>query len=683
MRSRAAVTIALACAVVWLAPGLAQQTAEQLYQTGLYQEEVTGDLQQAIRIYERILADHGANRVAAAKAQLHVGICQEMLGLQEARRAYQRVLDDYGDQADVVSQARARLAALSPDAEQTEGPVARMLLKAERGCLISEANPSPDGTRVAYSDQCNGGAIYVRDLRSGETRRVTAPGVYAATRAVWSPDGSRIAVADLNAGLDGFPTPLQIIDLESGDVEMPAGLEDMWRVYDWSPDGEWLSGKLGNDEVAFSLSTGRAITFVSNSEGGLRRPVFSPDSRFVAFSDLGDRDPDIWVMELATREKHRITTDPGPERGAQWSPDGRTIAYRGENGLWAIGIANGRAEGQPRLLRTDTGALAAWTEHGAYYYSGGRLVSAYRIPVDPATAEPTGDPERMPELDDFEWFAWSPDMQQIAGVPPLGGDWQHMLLMRGGSVTTLPFGGIYQLTTLWWTPDGSEIQFTYRTYNQSDQRKTVLALDPANGNARELFPRRDSIHHIHVSPDGTHMVFLRGPGAVGGPNELVVSGLDDPDGGRVLASETDPEGQFWLHYGLPAFSPDGSQIAFVRQDRGLDATEPVGLYVIPSDGSGPARLITTVPLIARATWDPSGRFIAFLERDYAAQTGTISVVSVETGSKRQLLPPGPMSEAHRLRTWSPDGKWIVFSRQIGNSEFWVTDDLLGEGGGGR
>ncbi|MBW1688893.1 MAG: PD40 domain-containing protein, partial [Deltaproteobacteria bacterium] len=502
------------------------------------------------------------------------------------------------------------------------GPVARLLFSADRFCQISGARPSPDGTRVAYSDECNDGAVYVRELESGEIHRVTDRGYHIG--AVWSPNGSRLAVADLNANVNGSRSPLKIIDLESGDVEMPSGLEEMWYVHDWSPDGDWLAGELNGDEVAFSLRTGEVVTLVSDSERGLGRADFSPDSRFVAYSDLGDGSPDIWVTALDTRERYRLTSDPGAERAPQWSPDGRTIVYRGEDGLWAIGTANGRAVGQPRLVRMNAGSLAAWTEQGAYSFSANRLVNTYRIPVDPMTGEATETPERMPQLDGLDWFAWSPDMQRIAVADR--GDWAHMLLMRGGSVTTLPFGDDYQIATLWWAPDGSEIRFTFRTYGQNDKRQTVMGLDPVDGTMRELFPRQASIHHIHVSPDGRRMVFLRGPGAVGGPNELVVSDLGDPAGGKVLASESDPEGQFSLHYGQPAFSPDGSQILFVRQDRSVDGTEPVGLYVMPSDGSAPARLVTTVPLIARATWGPSGRFIAFQEMDFAAQTSTVSVV---------------------------------------------------------
>jgi len=663
MKPHRLLTAALAIALAVPASGLAQQTAERLYQEGLYQEEVQGDLRNAITLFERILSEFPNARPVAANALMHIGLCQEKLGSAEAQRAYDRLLRDYGDQTEVAAQARARLADLRGLARaerpsEPAGPVARMLLKADRGCLISLANPSPDGTRVAYNDYCTDGAIHIRDLRSGETRRVTGPGVFAG-KPVWSPDGSRIAIADLSAGRDGFPSPLQIIDLESGEVEMPAALNDMWHVNDWSPDGEWIAGEIGGDPVIASLETGEVVPL------GLGGVDFSADGRYVAFVDNVAGSRDIWIMEVGSRVRRRATTDPGAEGGPRWSPDGRTLVYVSKRNLWAIDLANGRPNGQPRLVRTGGGGLAAWTEHGAYYYGSSTLVSAYRIPVDPATAEPTGDPERMPELDDFEWFAWSPDMQQIAAVPRQGGDRQHMLLKRGGYVTPLPFGGTYRVSNLWWTPDGREIQFN--ATEQNDRRQTVFGVDPTDGTVRELFPGRDSIHNIHVSPNGTHMAFLRGPRFVG-PNELVVSDIGDPDSGRVLASDTDPEGQ--IRPMLPLFSPDGSQILFVRRR---------AMYVIPSDGSGPARLITTLPiLITRATWDPSGRFIAFLEKDFDAATETIWVVSVETGIKRQVRPSSPMSRTLQLRTWSPDGKWIVFHQEIGSSEFWVTEDLLGE-----
>jgi Tol biopolymer transport system component len=678
MKPQLVATMVLGLAVAWTAAAVAQQTAEQRFQAGLYQEEVQGNLQQAIAIYEGILEEYAANRVVAAKAQLHIGICYETLGLQEAQRAYQRVVDGYGDQTEVVSQARTRLAALQGLARtqlenEPTGPVARMLFKADWICDMSGMRPSPDGNRLAYSADCGAreGAVYVQDLRSGQTRRVAVEGYHMG--AVWSPDGSHLAVADLNAGVNGSRSPLKIIDLESGAVEMPTGLEEMWFVHDWSPDGDRLAGELNEDEVVVSLKTGEVITLASRPKRYIR-PDFSPDGRYVAYTDFVDDNADIWVMALETRERHRVTSDPGAERSPQWSPDGETIAYVAQGDLWGIRMANGRPEGQPFLVKRGGGPLVEWTEHGAYYENTNRIVVTYRIPLDPATAQVTGPPERMRQLDGYggRWLAWSPDMRQIATAGA-----GYMTLIRDGTVTALPIGDIRQVPTLWWSRDGSEILFTRRTWGYSDKRQTVFGLNPVDGRLRELFPRQDSIFHIHVSPDGGRMVFLRGPGTTGGLNELVVSDLGNFNG-RVLASESDPEGQFSLHYGQPVFSPDGSQIAFVRQDRSLGSRKPVSLYVVPSDGSAPPRLITTAPLMVRITWDPSGRFIAFMELDTVQETRRVMVVSVETGVKHEIGPNSDASGSLRLKAWSPDGRWIAFSRATGGSEYWVTDDLLGE-----
>jgi Tol biopolymer transport system component len=65
-----------------------------------------------------------------------------------------------------------------------------------------EADPawSPDGRFVAYSsDRAGSMDLYVRDMGTGSTRRLTStPGAEAA--ASWSPDGARIAFVSRRDG---------------------------------------------------------------------------------------------------------------------------------------------------------------------------------------------------------------------------------------------------------------------------------------------------------------------------------------------------------------------------------------------------------------------------------------------------------------------------------------------------
>ncbi|GAH31660.1 unnamed protein product, partial [marine sediment metagenome] len=87
---------------------LSQQTAGQLFEKALYKEEATGELQQAIDLYQQILKEFPENREFAAKSLLHLGICYEKLGLKQARGTYQDVINKYPDQQGEVAMAKER-----------------------------------------------------------------------------------------------------------------------------------------------------------------------------------------------------------------------------------------------------------------------------------------------------------------------------------------------------------------------------------------------------------------------------------------------------------------------------------------------------------------------------------------------------------------------------------------------
>ena len=89
-----------------------QESAKELFERALYLEETKGDLERAIEVYNRVVKEFPDERVTAANAQLHIGICFEKLGKTEAINAYQQVLNIYAVQAKQVAAARARLVAL-------------------------------------------------------------------------------------------------------------------------------------------------------------------------------------------------------------------------------------------------------------------------------------------------------------------------------------------------------------------------------------------------------------------------------------------------------------------------------------------------------------------------------------------------------------------------------------------
>jgi Tol biopolymer transport system component len=156
-----------------------------------------------------------------------------------------------------------------------------------------------------------------------------------------------------------------------------------------------------------------------------------------------------------------------------------------------------------------------------------------------------------------------------------------------------------------------------------------------------------------------------------------VSDLGAPDG-LVLTSGDHPDGNLSSQYGQPIFSPDGAQIAFLRQNWRQTGVRAATLWVIPSDGSRDPRRLAGAPGIGRIIWHPTSRFVAFLSWDPENMRRTISVVSLDTGKVHEVLDLSDTPDEVRLNHWSPDGRWVGFSQLQGTMEYWMVDDPLAE-----
>jgi Tol biopolymer transport system component len=111
---------------------------------------------------------------------------------------------------------------------------------------------------------------------------------------------------------------------------------------------------------------------------------------------------------------------------------------------------------------------------------------------------------------------------------------------------------------------------------------------------------------------------------------------------------------------MPAWSPDGRQIAFQRAHRGK-----ASLYVANADGSG-QRLLPD-PISGDVDWSPDGRHILI------GDSGRLYVTNTDWTGRKLLLDPAP-ARAEEPR-WSPDGNQIVFAlgRNPGSADVYVMD----------
>src|SRR6267378_6651998 len=92
-------------------PAFAQSSGYDLFQKALVKERAVGDVEEALRLYQRIVKEFSGNHALAAKAQLRMGLLYDRLGRKaDAQRAYQAVVNQYSDQTNEARQARTRIA---------------------------------------------------------------------------------------------------------------------------------------------------------------------------------------------------------------------------------------------------------------------------------------------------------------------------------------------------------------------------------------------------------------------------------------------------------------------------------------------------------------------------------------------------------------------------------------------
>ncbi len=148
---------------------------------------------------------------------------------------------------------------------------------------------SPDGTRVAASiiDARTGTAdIWMIDLASGTRSRFTT-GRGDKFASVWWPDGSRIAYTRSR------------------------------------PDGSGY-------DILMKATKGSAVEekIVADRPGRVYPCSFSPEAGFLVFLAQKDSQSDLWVLPLqGDRRAFPLVASPAVEQDAQFSPNGRYLAY--------------------------------------------------------------------------------------------------------------------------------------------------------------------------------------------------------------------------------------------------------------------------------------------------------------------------------------------------------------------
>jgi dipeptidyl aminopeptidase/acylaminoacyl peptidase len=261
-----------------------------------------------------------------------------------------------GDPAPVAEQVtsgtRAEIAALSASAA---GPIAYR-------------TGSPGGKRQ-----------FVWFDRAGrELMRVGSPHSFGPSYLSMAPDSRRIAVQRTEGG----NTDIWLVDLVRGNASRFTTDPEADIAPLWSPDGTRIVySSLRNRFNLYErpIAETVAVDLVLSDEAKSATD-WSSDGRFLLFRSLGrESNWDIWALPMSGERKPvAVVRTKFDERDAQFSPDGRWIAYQSnQSGRFEIYLQRFPGGGEPIPISTNGGAQVRWGRNGELFYLAldGRLTA--------------------------------------------------------------------------------------------------------------------------------------------------------------------------------------------------------------------------------------------------------------------------------------------------------------------
>jgi Tol biopolymer transport system component len=669
----------------------AQQTAGELFQEALYQEEAEGDLEKAIGLYKKILEQFPEEREIAVKAQLHIGLCYEKLGLKEAQDAFEKVVDNFPEQEEEVKIARQKLARLLRakvviEDKEKELTMKKVFTVAPRDLV---GTPSPDGRYLSTVDWATGD-LAIKEIPSGKLHRLTQKGTWAesteyALVSIWSPDGKKLAYSWMNEE-DFFE--LRVIDLDGSEPKILYRNRENFLVQpsDWSPDGKYILVGIGEGQRITQIAT---ISVLDGSvqilkEGLIGPGFYLPDGNFIIY-DFGllaqeSRGNDIALLPVQEGKEILLVKHPAHDISLGWDSHGERFLFlsdrTGNMDIWALDMKDGRPQGKPYLLKKNMGRITplGFTENGDLYYAiYTSMNDVYTASLDLEKNSLLAPPKRAEELfmGDNSSPDFSPDGKYLAYISKRThgpGRFEPqaicILSLESGEKREL-FPDLENMSFICWSADGKNF-FSYGFDKKG--RTGLYSIDTQTGETvfiLECTPNEEFIPELDVFPDSKRIVYKKYERGKAGKVSIMSIRVRDIRSGEeeeIYHEENASES----HY--VALSSDGKWVAF--DDRGQIRV----LKVIETKGGKPRELyrMESGETFTSFDWRPGTREI-FFTKGISGKPNQLWQVNLEGGEPQRI--DLSMRRLRQLR-FHPDGKQIAYSAGYIEAEVWVMENLL-------
>jgi Tol biopolymer transport system component len=675
----------------------AQQTAGEMFQEALFLEEAEGDLEKAIELYQKILDQFPEERQVAVKAQLHIGLCYEKLGLKEAREAFEKVIANFPDQEEEVKIARQKLARLVKakaviEDKKTELSMQKVFTGVNQDF---EGAPSPDGRYLSTVDW-ETGDLAIKEIPSGQMQRLTHKHNWVESQeyalvSVWSPDGKKLAYSWMNE--DRF-FELRVIGLDGSEPQVLYRNKENFYVqpFDWSPDGRYILAGLGKGQritqiTTISVKNGTARILKRHQVNtGLKDDVFTPgfylpDGKTIIFGFVaeipGSRGSDIALLPAEGGEQVILVEHPAHDVPLVWDSHSERLLFMsdrtGNMDVWALEMKQGSPQGKPYLLKKDIGrirVLGFTDNEDLYYLQYAGMNDVYTATLDPKTDSLSTSSERVTKLfvganrsPDF-----SPDGESLAYISDRSygpGRFTTPVIC----IQSLESGEMRELVTeldriyfIRWSADKKNF---YSHGFDKRGRTGLFSIDIQTGELDLLLGCREEeyIPELDVLPDGKKIVYKMWEQRKSGEGHIMSI--------RIRDIESEKEEEIYRNENASqtdyvALSSDSQWIAFD------DRVRLWTLKVIPVTG-GEAEELYRMKFgesIHSLAWRPGSKEIFFVK---GAELNQLWRVDLEDKEPQRM--DFSMKSLSGL-CFHPDGKRIAFHAGYVEVEVWVMENLL-------
>jgi tricorn protease len=446
------------------------------------------------------------------------------------------------------------------------------------------------------------------------------------------------------------------------------------RSPDISPDGK---------QVAFSYL---GDIWVVEAIGGVARPVtmheahdinplFSPDGRWIAFSSNRHGQYDVFVSPSYGGRAKRLTFDSAHDMAVGWTPDGRNVIFSstrstefpGGPELYSVPIEGGQEKRLPfhdakDLNLSPAGNAAAFVRGPGTWYRKG-----YRGSANDDIWLANVDGSNVRRLTDFTGQdsapMFSPDGKRLYYVTELYGGPANIVCQElNGSAAPAPTGSPRPVTSHrddsvrkarisgngdWIVYECGGDVWVVNTRDGQSRKLAIEVHADDKFNTEKVVTYTKDMSEYALSPDENSIAFVVHGEVFAMPAK----------GGKANRITDTPA----VEHGL-AWSPDNRKLLFVSDRSGYEE-----LYLLQSDDpetndlTRAAKFKTTVltntpePEVG-ASFTPDGNRIAFIRE------GKLWTMKPDGKDVKVLVDQQQVFDYD----WSPDGKWIVYSRADGS-----------------